>query len=59
MSNHATKSFADFALAASWSGWLLSYLADVNEFLRTLVLLVSIVAGIFTARYYYKRTAQL
>ena len=59
MSTHATKAAADVALAASWAGWLVSCLVDVNEILRTILLIVSIVAGIFTARYYYKRTKSL
>ena len=59
MSSDLTKSTADIALAASWAGYAISFVGEVNEVLRMVLLIVSIVAGVFTARFYYRRTLRL
>ena len=59
MSQELTKTTADLALAASWVGYAISFIDDLNVVLKMFVLIVSIVAGVFTARFYYKRTALL
>jgi hypothetical protein len=59
MSSELTKTTADIALAASWAGYFISFVVEVNEVLRMVLLIVSIVAGVFTARFYYRRTLRL
>lgn len=47
---------ADGAVALSFGGWFLSHIAQINQVLQFVLLVVSIIAGVIAARYHLKKT---
>jgi hypothetical protein len=47
---------ADIAVAAGWSGWLFSHIAQINELAQFVLLITSIGATIVAMRYHWKKT---
>lgn len=56
MNDDLHRKLADSGAIASWMGWALSHIAAINQVLQTVLLLVSIVAGLVAIRYHLKRT---
>jgi hypothetical protein len=46
---------ADVGVPVGWTAWLLSHIAQFNSVAQFVLLISSIVATIFSARYYYKK----
>lgn len=55
-SDEVGRRLADGGTVVSWSGWLISHITEVNSLLQTVLLVVSIVAGLFAIRYHHRRT---
>lgn len=43
----------------TWFAWVVSIAGEVNTILQVVATLVAIVAGAFTARYYYKKAKRI
>jgi hypothetical protein len=47
---------ADTGAAIGWGTWILTHITQINEFAQFVLLVTSIVATVFAARYHFKRT---
>lgn len=56
MNDDIRERVADGGAITAWAGWFMSHAAQINGVLQTVLLLVSIVAGIVAIRYHLKRT---
>lgn len=56
MNDDLHRKLADSGAVASWMGWIVSHVAAINALLQTVLLVVSIVAGLVAIRYHLKRT---
>jgi hypothetical protein len=50
------RGVADGAVAASWSGYYISNVIEINEVLKTVLLVASIVATVIAMRYHLRNT---
>ena len=55
MNDALHRKIADSGAIVSWLGWALSHIGALNQLLQTVLLLVSIVAGLVPIRYHLKR----
>jgi hypothetical protein len=53
--NPAQK-LADTGPIVGWGIWALSHIAQINSVFQFVLLITSIVATVFSARYYYKKS---
>lgn len=56
MNDELHRKIADLGAITSWTGWVLSHIGALNQVLQTVLLLVSIAAGLVAIRYHLKRT---
>jgi len=47
---------ADGAVAVSWLGFILSHLAEANQILQFILLILSIFSALYAIRYYHRNT---
>lgn len=56
MNDELHRKLADSGAVVSWAGWIVSHVAAINALLQTVLLVVSIAAGLVAIRYHLKRT---
>ena len=54
--NQPQQKIADGGAIIGWAGWFLSHLDQINGVLQFVLLLSSIVATVFAARYHLRKT---
>lgn len=57
--NTSAQKLADVSVPAAWGTWILTHISDINQYLQSIMLCVSIVATVAAGLYHFTRWLHL